>query len=76
MQPHRPNRLADVKVAAPAECTKAHFASYATALTTLPSGFGVLLIEEQARAILKNKADDGEQYATLRANALRCAPEK
>lgn len=74
--PHKPSSLADVKVAAPAECTKAHFASYAIGLTTLPSGFGVLLIEEQARAILSNKADDGAQYAALRANALRCAPEK
>jgi hypothetical protein len=73
---HKPDRLADVKVAAPAECTKAHFASYPWTLALLPSGFGVLVIEEQARAVVTNKSDDAHQYGALLANALRCAPEK
>lgn len=70
----RPHPLTEVKVAAPAECTLAHFQTYVTHLSRLPAGFVVLVPEEQARAILKNKADDALLYGTLLANAERCAP--
>lgn len=45
-------------------------------LTLLPAGFGVLVVEEQARALVANKSSDALQYGTLLANAIRCAPEK
>jgi hypothetical protein len=74
--PPKPSHLTEVKVATPAECTQAHFASYPTMLSLLPAGFGVLVIEEQARALVANKAADASLFGTLLANALRCAPEK
>ena len=68
--------LADLQHVAPAECTKANFAHYPDRLSLLPDGFYLLTIDAGAKAQLRNKADDGALYRNLRANALRCAPEK
>lgn len=59
---------------APAECLKSAFESFAPGLTGLPTNFRQLDPDGRARALLTNKADDGQNYQLLRAQAIRCAP--
>lgn len=63
-------------VPVPAECLKAALAATPALLSRLPGGYLLLAPDAQARALLSNKAADAQAYGTLRAVAIRCAPEK
>lgn len=64
-------RLPDPPV--PAECTRGAFEAFAPELTGLPANWQAIDATGRARALLANKADDGQQYQDLRAQAIRCA---
>jgi hypothetical protein len=61
---------------APAECRKAAFEAFAPGLEGLPIDWLQRTPRDRARTILTITADDGEQYQKLRAQAVRCAPDR
>lgn len=56
-----------------AECTKAGYALYPKALTSLPPWFGSVPWGDQQRALLSLKAKDGLTYHNLLDQAQGCA---
>lgn len=57
------------------ECTKAGLSAFATELEGLPTGFTLLDADTRARILLAIKDDDAVNYKSLRAQAMRCAPQ-
>ena len=66
----------EVQPVTPAECLRSALLASPDRLTSLPAGFRVSTPDAQARALLKSKTADAGLYLTLRATAIRCAPEK